>query len=247
MAEGPVPASAPAPSAAARLYPNTPQMVDDLPRQQPAAEAPTQRPAAPSARTLYPNTPQMRDEGEAPPAGTEPVRPRSALYPNTPNMTDDGPPAPEGGEAPAADDPRVAAYFLDLPQGYTPDPQQLGRFKGLAVKHGLAPAVASELVGFHAEVLRAEEQALAQEVAGWRAAAEKLPEMQGDGRQAVAHAAALADPETKAWLDSTGLGNHPMFVRWAARVGRELYRLKGGRPEPTPSQRLQPNLPHLNP
>jgi hypothetical protein len=150
----------------------------------------------------------------------------------------------QSAEQPAVEDANVVAYAFDLPEGYEPDAEQVGRFKGLAVKHGLAPAVASDLVGLHAEVLRAEEAAIEQEAAGWRAASEKLPEMQGDGRQAVARATALADRQTKAWLDASGLGNHPEFVRWAAQVGRELGRLSGVKPGSL-SARLYPNSPFM--
>ena len=100
------------------------------------------------------------------------------------------------------------------------------------MKHALAPEVAGELVALHAKVLPAQEAARRDADAGldaqWKAESEALPEKRSDGgREAAQLCGLLAPPETVAFLEQSGLGNHPAFVRWAMAVGREIARLRG--------------------
>lgn len=129
---------------------------------------------------------------------------------------------------PAKVDPSaVASYALTLPAEVQADDPLLGRYKELAVRHKLPPTVASELLALHAEAAGVPQHWHGAEA--WEAEAMALPEMRNGGAEAVAAAAALADPETKAFLLESGLGNHPQLVKWAAKIGRELQRLRGGR------------------
>lgn len=205
------------------LYPNTPGMVDDRPAGPAALLG-----GGPPASRFYPNTPGMIDD-LPPPVPRRPEGPpapvlASKFYPNTPGMTD-GPSA-----APAPVDPAaVAAYDFELPSNFEVDPPMMARFKTTAVRHGLDPAAASELLALHAELTAA--PAPWQGSENWGAEASALPELRegGDGQEAITAAMALADDAVLDFLDESRLGDHPQLVRWAVRVGRELRRLRGGR------------------
>jgi len=204
-------------------------MVDDLPKAADPAPAPVPGRAPGAVPTSSDQTAVM----------TVAQRMR-AMYPRTAMDFGDEAPAPVPGSAPLPGDgasppplsPEAAAYTFDLPEGFTADPAQLGELKSLAVKHALAPEVAGELVALHARTVQAQEAARREADAGldakWKAEAEALPEMRRDGgREAARLASSVAPPETIAFLEQSGLGNHPAFVRWAVAVGREIARLRG--------------------
>jgi hypothetical protein len=130
------------------------------------------------------------------------------------------------------DQGQVAAYEFDLPKGFEADEAQLGQFKGLAVKHGLRPQAAAEIVGLHAQAVTAARQAdgevEARTVAGWTEQAKALPEWKAADRSAaVAAVKALAPPAARQLLDGP-LGSYPAVVSLVVTLGRELRRLRGG-------------------
>jgi hypothetical protein len=149
----------------------------------------------------------------------------SAIYDRTPGMVDDTG-KPGADRTPAPDDPRVAAYEVPLPADFQADEAQLGETKALAVKHGLRPEAAGELVGLHAKVVQAQLDA---DIAGWAERSRSLPEWADPQRPAALEAVrAVLPPSARTWLDSTAFGSHPEVVKMVLVLGREIVRLKGG-------------------
>lgn len=234
------------------LFPATPGMVNDLPQSggQSAptpgagsvlstagapAPAPSQGPRAIDAgmaAKVYP-------DNRRPFVVSDPTTPRtlgerhragapSAVYDRTPGMVDDtGKPGADG--MPAADDPRVAAYEVPLPEDFQADEAQVGELRQLAVKHGLRPQAAGELVGLHAKVLQAQQAKLDADIAGWAERSRSLPEWTDPQRPAALEAVrSVLPPSARTWLDHTAFGSHPEVVRLVLSLGREIVRLKGG-------------------
>lgn len=229
------------------LFPATPGMVNDLPQSggqsAPApgpgsvlstAGTPPPAPGGPRmnadlASKIYPDSrlPFRTTDPTAPVSPGERYQ-GSGLYPKTEGMVDDtGEPGADG--MPAADDPRVAAYEVPLPEDFQADEAQVGELRQLAVKHGLRPQAAGELVGLHAKVLQAQQAKLDADIAGWAERSRSLPEWTDPQRPAALEAVrSVLPPSARTWLDHTAFGSHPEVVRMVLSLGREIVRLKGG-------------------
>lgn len=111
-----------------------------------------------------------------------------------------------------------------LPEGVTVNPEQMNSFKATAKELGLTQEAAQRLVTFNAQAQAAQFQAMVQ---GWEGQAKADKEFGGDKFEenlAVATKAVerFGSPEFKAWLNQTGLGNHPEFIRAFYRAGKAI-------------------------
>jgi hypothetical protein len=143
----------------------------------------------------------------------------------------------------------VADYTFDLPDGFTADDTMLGRFRELALKNNLDPALAKDLQGLYVEATQAAGQRLQQEwtniTTGWRDEVMAMPAFAQDRWDQTCTRLGrvmeeFSTPEDRAAFDSTGLGNHPAFVRLVLNLTDAL--LEGdptppGNPTPNPGQR----------
>jgi hypothetical protein len=202
-------------------YNATPGMVNDLPAPVPGAP---------------PGTRMVVDDPSAVQSPGERMRGRvtSAIaFPATPGMRDDDASAPVPGSAPLPgeappQDPAVAAYTFDLPEGFQADEASLGELKALAVQSKLEPATTSRLVALHAKALAAEQARLDADIAGWAEKSRALPEWTDPQRPAALEVVrSVLPPSARTWLESTAFGSHPEVVRMVLTLGKELLRLKG--------------------
>lgn len=189
----PLPAAAPTPEA--KLFPNTPGDASPAPAPVPAAEKP---PVAP----------------EPPPAP----------------VTDTKPPTePDKSAAPAAPKPVPTENDLKIPENSPLGTEDLASIKkdyvdGKITKDQAEGAIQSRTEG--ALALKAtQDKAFEQTKAAWKDAVAKDPELGGDKLpETIALSSrafkAVASPELQRITESTGLGNHPEFVRMMAKIGR---------------------------
>lgn len=157
----------------------------------------------------------------------------------------DGATAPEGssgatkpeGDAAAAekkveDKPQGVPekYDFKLPEGVKIDEAKADSFSALCKKAGLSQEAAQEFLdSYVAETTGAAENAKATakaEIAKWASDTKALPELGGENLPktiALANKAVdLGPPELKAFLKGSGLGNHPLIVRWAHAIGAKV-------------------------
>lgn len=122
-------------------------------------------------------------------------------------------------------------YELKFPEGVKVDAEQLKGFKEMAKGLGLKSDGAQKLVDFQlgreAAMLERAQKAWDAERTAWTEGLRTDKEFGGekyDANTAVARKAIekFGTPEFKAFLDKTGLGNHPEMVRFAFRAGRAL-------------------------
>lgn len=139
----------------------------------------------------------------------------------------------EGGSAGESKDektePRPIA--LKVPEGFVPDDPAIGKFSAMAAEYGLDEAKAQKLVDMHFDQLKALAETQAADhrkaVASWEKSVRDDPDMGGArfdetlerGRAAVRR---FGDPKLVEFLDASGLGSHPEFVRFAAKVGAAI-------------------------
>lgn len=136
------------------------------------------------------------------------------------------PAAAEDKPAPAA-----AVDYTDfkLPEGFDAAQIQLDEVKGLAKELGLDQANAQKLVDRvikqRTDFEGAQSKTQADVVAGWATEARQDPEIGGDkfdvslaSARSVIENPKLVNPEFKAFLDASGLGNHPEMIRTFARI-----------------------------
>ena len=143
-----------------------------------------------------------------------------------------------------------------LPEGVTFSAELQTGLEAFARKSGLDQAGAQGLAEFAAEQLKALNAAADKTRADWLAAAKADPEVGGDkltpalagGAEVIA---TFGNAEFKAYLDKSGLGNHPEMIRMFARIRAAISQDKfvpGGRaPAPKGDARtLYPNS-NMNP
>lgn len=134
------------------------------------------------------------------------------------------------GQAPATETV-PEAYEFKLPDGMDLDQKAFDAFAPQFKELGLTQEKAQKLVDVYAEMrqneIQAETESYAQQVEQWGKDVQTDKEIGGAAFNSNVLAAqkavaAFATPELKALLDSTGYGNHPEFVRFCVRIGKQL-------------------------
>lgn len=113
-------------------------------------------------------------------------------------------------------------YEFKVPEGVELDPVRVAEFENVAKTLQLSQEQAQRLVDLAAtREVQLQEQHL-ETVKGWgeEVAKDKVlgkPENQAIARRAID---TFGGAELKQYLESTGLGNHPLLVKWAYEVGK---------------------------
>ena len=140
---------------------------------------------------------------------------------------------PEGNpsdEKPSEDAPVEYAEFT-VPEGQEVDKEMLAAALPIFQKLKLSQEDAQALVDLQAQSvqqgIQAQVDSFNQTVADWKAASRNDAEFGGDNfgpNIAIAQNAVnvFGTPELKQFLDETGAGNHPEFVRFMWKVGSKL-------------------------
>ena len=141
--------------------------------------------------------------------------------------------AAEKPAEPAAEAPIV--YDFKLPDGIEPDLPAIESLKAILGENKVSPEAGQKLVDLYQELQAAQTAAWTQRTQQWAADAKADPFLSGkevaaggfrsfdEARAAIGKVVAkYVDPETKAFLDQMGLGNHPGLVRAFAKIGRDL-------------------------
>lgn len=113
-------------------------------------------------------------------------------------------------------------YKFEMPEGIELDEPRIAEFKGIAKELGLTQEAAQKLVNLG---IQREQQFIEQHretVKGWGDEVAKHKVLGKPENQAIARKAIdTFGPEgLKQYLESTGLGNHPLLVEWAYKVGK---------------------------
>ena len=142
---------------------------------------------------------------------------------------DSGGQSVEGQTDAAGKDQPVEYTDFTVPEGVSLNAELLGEYKGIAKELGIAQEGAQKLVDLgvklSSQILASQEAARVAEVSAWADAAKSDKEFGGDKlpeNLAVARKAldAFATPELKAYLDKSGLGNHPELIRAFFKAGK---------------------------
>lgn len=136
---------------------------------------------------------------------------------------------PDGStKAPDATDtkPADADYEFKTPDGIELDKVSTDEFKAIAKELKLPKDVAQRVVDVAVKREQAARELRDTTVKGWADAVkadkdlggDKLPETLAIAKKAID----IGPPELKTFLDESGLGNHPLFVKWAHTIGKAL-------------------------
>lgn len=207
-------------------------------------------------------TPPAGQAQQTPPPGTPPATPPAAPPPNGQAGTPPGtpppavPPAGQEGTPPAP----PATLSLKLPEKAVLDAQALERMTAKATTLGLSQELGQQVLEHvNAEVAsfqqKQEADAAKMRTETWVQQAQADPEIGGAKFNETVQLSAQArkkffTPEFDQMLETTGLGNHPEFIRAWSRVGRAmaestLVQPQGEPPPPPPktlAQRMYPNM-----
>lgn len=124
---------------------------------------------------------------------------------------------------PAESDAAKVDYKFEVPEGVTLDEGDLAKFTEIAKELKLPQDQASKLVGLAIAREQARAEAFTNQVAAWAAEVKADTELGTDEALATARKAIdLGPPELKDLLNSTGMGNHPLVVKWCHTVGKAL-------------------------
>lgn len=159
-------------------------------------------------------------------------------------------------------------YDLKVPETTYLDPTVTERVTAIAKELGVTDATHAQKVldaidGEVVSAVEAYQQGLAKGGALWKATVERLEasaladkEIGGSPEQlhrSVTEAKAVLDkhatPELKAWMEESGQGSHPEFIRFLTRVAKALgedQMIQGTEPPKRPKSRAEkmyPNLP----
>lgn len=118
------------------------------------------------------------------------------------------------------------SYDFKVPEGMTLDAEKAKAFSEIAKGAKLSQADAQKLLDMYVADKAAGVESHKQMLAGWAQETKALKDIGGDKLAetiAIANKAVdLGPPELKAFLKDTGLGNHPLFVRWAHAIGKKV-------------------------
>lgn len=129
----------------------------------------------------------------------------------------------DGAGKPGESKDAAVDYKFDVPEGVTLDEGDLKQFTEIAKELKLPQEHASKLVGLAIAREQARAEAFVKQVQTWADEVKADKELGTDESIATAKKAIdLGPPELKELLNSTGLGNHPVVVRWALSVGKAL-------------------------
>lgn len=124
---------------------------------------------------------------------------------------------------PAESDAAEVDYKFEAPEGVTLDEGDLAKFTEIAKELKLPQDQASKLVGLAIAREQARAEAFTKQVETWAAEVKADTELGTDEALAIARKAIdLGPPELKDLLNSTGMGNHPLVVKWCHAVGKAL-------------------------
>jgi hypothetical protein len=242
----PAPAAISAEPVVVTEAPAAPAAIEPVPSPEPAFTPHTETPSLLSTieRKDVDPAPAAVQPGAEPAA--EPVKPVEGEVPKPEDVkpADGDKPA---AEAPAAAEPIVYADF-EIPEGFQAIPEKFDAFKGLIGKHGVPQETAQALVQMHtdlftqyaANTLAEQHKAFSDYRAGLRTQVMADNELGGAAHQTTMAAIArardrLVDPQNMQafndMLNTTGVGDHPEFLRILHRAARLLD-------EPTTPQTL---------
>lgn len=162
-------------------------------------------------------------------------------------------PAPATGPTTllGASAPAPADYELTLPEGFSADDETTAAFKALAAENGFSRETAQKLVDLQTGLMARHGQRQTEITSQWARESRADKEFGGaafDRSVGEARAAlkAFASPELRAFLNDSGLGNHPELIRAFVRVGRAMAedgRVAAGRaPGRDPLAKLYPTM-----
>jgi hypothetical protein len=145
------------------------------------------------------------------------------------------------------------SYDLKMPDGVQLDSAAAEEFTTIAKELKLDQAAAQKLADVGAKMAQRQAEAHAQLVETWteqvktdkEIGGDKLEENLGVARKAID---TFGSPELKALLNSTGLGNHPEFVKLAFKVGKAISedRFVTGSPKGPETDMAKKMFPSMN-
>lgn len=119
-----------------------------------------------------------------------------------------------------------AEFSFDAPEGFEVNPQDMDAFKAIAKEAKLSQPAAKKLMELAVQREAQKLEKHQETIQAWTDSVKADKEIGGDklaDTLAVAKKAVdLGPPELKEFLNSSGLGNHPLFVRWAHTIGKAL-------------------------
>lgn len=145
--------------------------------------------------------------------------------------------APAADAEPAAVEGAPEEYDLVAPEGFTLNADAVAEFTPVAKELGLTNEGANKLIPVaakfaeqvRAQVAQEQQDAIVQTRADWAKAALADPEVGGSPEHHAEVKAVVGKflddfggAEFRAWLDETGLGNHPQLLRTAYRAGQAI-------------------------
>lgn len=145
------------------------------------------------------------------------------------------------------------SYDLKMPEGVQLDSAAAEEFTTIAKELKLDQAAAQKLADVGAKMAQRQAEAHAQLVDSWteqvkadkEIGGDKLDENLGIARKAIE---TFGSPELKSLLNSTGLGNHPEFVKLAFKVGKAISedRFVTGAPKGSETDMAKKMFPSMN-
>lgn len=214
----PIPAT-PGPTTIVNTPP--PVVIDPAATLFPASAPPAATPAAPVTPPVVP-----------PPAPVVPPPAAPVTLPVIPPPPETKPPTepkPADGKPPTP--PVPTEYDLKLPDGSLLSPEDLATTLKDAKEAGLTKEQAESLLKSKDQGATAlktrQDTAFAETKRQWKEAVSKDTEMGGD-KLAETYALSarafkeLASAEMQVWVEKTGLGDYPEFVRFCARIGKMM-------------------------
>jgi hypothetical protein len=205
-------------------------------------EPPRTRPMAPAEpdprlKAMFPSMPNGYVPGDGPkpeppaatrPAATPPTQP--ATVPVTKPVASSETAAAEPASPPAELPPQYAG--LAVPEGFEPG-EGFATAAAVMAEAGLDRRQAEAMVATYADLQQREMAALNAQQAQWRATAERS--LTAEDRAGIQAAMADAPEAVRDLLNRTGIGDHPVLVKFIASLGRKLAATR------TPVERLAAN------
>jgi hypothetical protein len=222
-----------------------------------------------AAETIYPNqSPAAAPIETAPETAVEQTPAPGSASPEerapetTPTLLTEKPAEEAKQEAAEPPPPPFEADKITFPEGVKPDPEIFGKFGEIASKSGMSQETAQSLMDLYHSVASAQEEknldAWKTTREGWVTAVKDDREIGGanldDVKRTVAKVLdnpALSDPNFRAALEVTGIGDHPAAIRTLYRWAKALTEgtpVTGNAPSRQAPRSLAQNIyPHLSP